>query len=114
MATLGRYEVSMVLLVSYLAVLNLIDFLTTSFALKTAGLTEANLFLLRVSALFGSGILPTLTALKLALVAGVVVLALVAEKSGDEGLRKKALWLVVAFVFVLLAVSINNMLWIAG
>ncbi len=105
----SRYEVMVSILLGFFAFFNLMDLLSTSFALRS-GLQESNVMLLGMAAAIGVNVIVIMALLKVIFVAGTVVLGVVGVKSANLKIRNMAMYSILAFLFVFVYVALNNVI----
>ena len=109
---ISSYEFSLLALFSCTVVLSVTDLLTTTMALRD-GLEEGNIMLLGIASTMRLSFFQTIATTKLGFIAGTAVLSFVGIKSNLQTTRKIVFGSMVAFVVLLLAVSLNNLVLIA-
>lgn len=97
------------ILLGFFAFFNLMDLLSTSFALRS-GLQESNVMLLGMAAAIGVNVIVIMALLKVIFVAGTVVLGVVGVKSANLKIRNMAMYSILAFLFVFVYVALNNVI----
>ena len=95
------------ILLGFFSFFNLMDLLSTSFALRS-GLEESNLMLLGIATAIGVNVVVIMALLKVAFIAGTVVLGVVGVKSTNPKIRSMAMYAILAFLLVFVFVALNN------
>jgi Domain of unknown function (DUF5658) len=106
-----QYELALVSVFACIGIFNIIDFLTTVYALRM-GLEEANTLLIGFANTIGLNLLDVLASIKIAFVIGSAALAMLGVRSENKTTRKMVLWGVFAFALVFAFVCLNNLYWI--
>jgi hypothetical protein len=109
---IARYKLAVGLLIAFTVVFNLTDLATSSFALQI-GLREANSLVLAISGALGLNIFASLVLVKVIFVTGAAVVALMGVRSRDRRIRNLMLQSLTTSTFIFLALSLNNLYWIA-
>ena len=109
---ISSYEFSLLALFSCTVVLSVTDLLTTTMALRD-GLREGNVVLLGVASTMRLSFFQTIATTKLGFIAGTGALSFLGIKSNLQTTRNIVFGSMVAFVVLLLVVSLNNLILIA-
>jgi hypothetical protein len=109
---ISSYEFSLVALFSCTVVLSITDLLTTSMALRD-GMREGNIMLLGIASAMGISFFQAIATTKLGFITGTAALSFLGIKSNLQMTRKIVFGSMIAFVVLLLVVSLNNLILIA-
>jgi len=109
---ISSYEFSLIALFSCTVVLSLTDLLTTSMALRD-GMKEGNVMLLGIASVMRLSFFQAIATTKLGFITGTAALSFLGIKSNLQTTRKIVFGSMFAFVVLLLAVSLNNLILIA-
>jgi hypothetical protein len=104
---LGRYEITIAVLVGYLVLFNVVDMLSTQLALRI-GLEEGNVLLLNITSALGTSLIVVIGLMKILFISGGAILAYMGIRSSNRQMKNLILGSIIFFVFVFLLVSVNN------
>jgi hypothetical protein len=104
---LGRYEVTIMVLLGYLVFFNVMDMLSTALALRI-GLEEGNVLLLNISSFLRTNLLVVIGLIKILFIFGGAGLVFMGIKTNNRRMKNLILGSILAFVLVFLLVSVNN------